>query len=67
MIMEEAERHSEIRITLDTADDYAVITEIFEGLYPKNPRFGFDDVVAFCQQNPELLQLNRHIVQKTAR
>jgi spore coat polysaccharide biosynthesis protein SpsF len=67
LIMEEAEKHSDIRVTLDTADDYALISAIFEELYPQNPAFTFSDVVAFCRRKPELLELNKHIAQKRAR
>ncbi len=67
VIMEEAEKNADIRLTLDTADDYAVISAVFEALYPKNPAFSFSDIVEFCRLQPELLELNRHIVQKRAR
>jgi spore coat polysaccharide biosynthesis protein SpsF len=67
VIMEEAERHSDIRITLDTAEDYALISAIFEALYPTNPIFTFADVVEFCRRHPELLSLNQNIVQRRAR
>ncbi len=67
LVMEEAEKHSDIRITLDTADDFALISAIFEALYPVNPAFSFADVAALCRRQPELLKLNEHIVQKRAR
>ena len=65
--MEEAEKHNDIRVTLDTAEDYALIEAIFEALLPTNPTFTFRDVVDLCRRQPELLELNRHIVQKRAR
>jgi spore coat polysaccharide biosynthesis protein SpsF len=67
VIMEEAEKHNDIRVTLDTAEDYALIEAIFEALLPTNPGFTFRDVVELCRRRPELLELNRHIVQKRAR
>jgi spore coat polysaccharide biosynthesis protein SpsF len=67
VILEEAEKHTDIRITLDTAEDYALIEAIFEALQPVNPAFTFRDVVELCRRRPELLELNRHIVQKRAR
>lgn len=67
LAMEEAEKHSDIRITLDTADDFALISAIFEALYPVSPAFTFADVAALCRQQPDLLKLNEHIMQKRAR
>lgn len=67
VVMEEAERHSEIRVTLDTADDFALIGAIFETLYPANPAFNFSDVIALSRQQPGLFEINRHVVQKRAR
>jgi spore coat polysaccharide biosynthesis protein SpsF len=67
VIMEEAEKHNDIRVTLDTAEDYALIEALFEALLPTNPTFTFRDVVELCRRRPELLELNRHIVQKRAR
>ncbi|HEY3902199.1 MAG TPA: glycosyltransferase family protein [Chthoniobacter sp.] len=67
VIMEEAEKHNDIRVTLDTAEDYALIEALFEVLLPINPTFTFHDVVELCRRRPELLELNRHIVQKRAR
>lgn len=67
LVMEEAEKHSDIRVTLDTADDYALISAIFEELYPQNPAFSFADIAALCRRKPELLEINKHIAQKKAR
>lgn len=67
LVMEEAEKYSDIRITLDTADDFAVISAIVEALYPANSAFTFADVAALCRRQPELLTLNEHILQKSAR
>jgi len=67
VIMDEAERHSDIRITLDTADDYALINAIYEELYPQDPAFSFRDIVELVRNRPELLEMNRHSVHKSAR
>lgn len=49
---------SALRWTVDTADDFALITSVFEALYPKNPAFGTDEVLAYLNSNPELSKLN---------
>lgn len=38
---------SNIRITLDTIEDYEFITKIYEGLFDKYPHFTTDDIIAF--------------------
>lgn len=67
VVMEEAEQHSDIRVTLDTADDFAVIEAVYEALYTEKPAFNFHDIIALSERRPELFQLNQHIVQKRAR
>ena len=54
----------DIRITLDTAEDYELIKRIFEALYKKNKIFLAKDIVKYLRDNPELLKINRHVRQK---
>jgi len=58
---------SEIRLTVDTAEDLELVRAIYEGLYEKNPTFNLVDVLDFLNSRPELLELNRHIEQKPSR
>lgn len=50
--------HSEQRWTLDQSEDYEVIKDIFENLYPNNPDFNYVDILSFIEQKPYLVQLN---------
>lgn len=61
------ERWHDFRLTVDTPEDYALIKAIFEGLYPANPNFSMQDVLAFLDQHPELSGINAHIQQKPVR
>lgn len=54
----------DLRLTLDTPEDLALIRSIYESLYPVNPEFTLTDVLCLLDQCPELLELNRHIPQK---
>ncbi len=54
----------ELRLTLDTPQDYKLIRTLFEMLYLKNPNFNFEAICEFLDSNPELLKINQHIVQK---
>jgi spore coat polysaccharide biosynthesis protein SpsF len=60
-------RHPEYRLTLDTSDDYELIKNVFNHLYPQKPDFTLYDIVRYLELNPELSQMNKHIVQKKAR
>jgi len=54
----------DLRITLDEKADYLLIKNVFEELYSKNKNFSAVDVVRYLKNNPELLEINRHIRQK---
>jgi len=56
-----------LRLTVDTEEDYELVRTIFEELYPANPAFGLDDILALLAARPELADLNRHVEQKPAR
>lgn len=60
----QANDSNEIRITVDTEEDFQVIKNIFEALYPKKPRFILKDILTILQENPSWLQINKEIIQK---
>jgi spore coat polysaccharide biosynthesis protein SpsF len=60
-------RHAELRLTVDTPEDFALIGAIYEALYPGKPAFGLGDILALLDQRPELARLNQHIQQKQVR
>ncbi len=53
-----------LRLTLDTQQDYLLLSAIYDELYPKNPDFSAQDVVDFLKQHPALVALNSDIEQK---
>lgn len=55
---------SKHRWTVDTEEDFQLISRIIESLYPKNPQFGMRDVLKLLQQHPDWVALNAHIKQK---
>ena len=57
----------DVRLTVDTMEDLALIERIFERLYPVKPAFDTRDVIALLDREPELLEVNAHVVQKSAR
>ena len=44
----------DIRITLDTEEDYALLCAVFEFLYPKNHFFGVKDIISLFTEKPWL-------------
>ncbi len=54
----------DLRLTLDTKEDYEVISNVFEALYPKNSDFTALDVIQYLREHPEVAQINSTVVQK---
>ena len=46
------------RWTIDYEEDYHFIRAVYDALYPANPRFGLDDILAFVAANPDVAALN---------
>lgn len=53
------------RWTVDTADDFKLISEIFNLLYPAKHIFLLNDILELFSLKPELIKINKHIKQKT--
>ena len=66
-VVSERPETAELRLTVDTSDDYELIRAIFEALHPRDPAFGLDAILALLAERPELAALNRHVEQKPAR
>lgn len=56
--------YSSYRLTVDTREDFELISQVLTKLYPKNPHFTFDDVINIMIENPGLKKINEHIEQK---
>lgn len=56
--------YSKYRWTVDTEDDFRLITEIYHHLYQGKHDFYLSDIVKLLEQYPELAQINAHIEQK---
>ncbi len=52
------ENYSGLRWTVDTEDDFTFVTQVYEALYPGNPRFTMEDILQLLQQRPELAAIN---------
>lgn len=56
---------SRYRLTVDTPEDFRLIKLILEELYPKNPGFTLQDVVALLERHPDWVKINAHVPQKS--
>jgi spore coat polysaccharide biosynthesis protein SpsF len=56
--------YSQMRWTMDNAEDYDLIRNIYESLYPENPGFIMKDVLELMEKEPALFSRNQHFVGK---
>lgn len=56
--------YSKHRWTLDTPEDYQLLSLLIEHLYPQNPNYEWEDAIALIERHPEWAQINAHIEQK---
>jgi spore coat polysaccharide biosynthesis protein SpsF len=58
---------ADLRLTVDTVEDFELIREIYEELYPGNPNFTLTDVLDLLRRRSELAAINGHVKQKAVR
>ena len=56
--------YSNYRWTLDTEEDYKLISIIYNHLYNEDKLFSFNDVLKFINENHHLIKINEHVQQK---
>jgi len=52
------------RWTVDTPQDFELVSRILAALYQRQPDFGIADVLALLEQHPEWVKINAHVEQK---
>lgn len=52
------------RWTVDTADDLRLVSLFLEELYPQNPDFSLEELLACAKRHPEWSDINAHVQQK---
>lgn len=58
------ENNSLYRLTVDTREDFELISIILSNLYPENHHFSLQDVLQLMKNCPELIHINKHVEQK---
>lgn len=56
--------HSHFRWTVDTPEDFQLISKLISTLYPQKPLFTFEDLLHLLQRHPEWQHINSQIQQK---
>ena len=56
--------NSNLRVTLDTPQDYALLCSVFDFLYEKNHFFTLNDILDLFNKKPWLKTINEDIIQK---
>jgi spore coat polysaccharide biosynthesis protein SpsF len=64
--VEEDFKHPEYRFTVDYPEDLELIREIYTKLQRNNGYFPLKDIINLIAKNPELLEINKHCVQRRA-
>ena len=52
---------SKYRLTVDYPEDFEVVSSVLTELYPQNPQFTIEDVIAFLEAHPDILAKNAHL------
>lgn len=60
----EIKKYVGARITLDTSEDYTLLCEIFDELYPRQPYFKAHEIIGLFKKKPWILLINQHVGQK---
>jgi spore coat polysaccharide biosynthesis protein SpsF len=58
--------HSDLRWTVDTPADLALVRAVYADLYPADPAFGYAEALRHALAHPHVHALNAHVAQKPA-
>jgi spore coat polysaccharide biosynthesis protein SpsF len=59
-----ANHRPDIRLCLDTNEDYHLISTVYNELAPHKQEFSLVDIIELFLKNPQLLEINKHIIPK---
>jgi len=60
-------RWPELRLTVDTPEDFELVTQIFAALYEPGRVFPLSAIVDLCRRRPDLVAINASVQQKNGR
>lgn len=56
-----------LRLTVDTPEDFELVSRIFDALYVEGKVFSLKEIVQLCDNHPELVRINARVAQKPAK
>jgi spore coat polysaccharide biosynthesis protein SpsF len=62
--LEYASDHSNHRWTVDTVQDFALVSRVLERLYPEHPNFTLEDCLELLGEHPDWVRINAGVQQK---
>ncbi len=62
--VKQSSKESNDRWTVDTSEDFELVSKLLIALYPKNPHFRMEDVLTLLEKHPQWRLINAHIQQK---
>jgi len=57
-------RNPDIRLTLDTFEDYIFLCVLYDQLFPQNEFFNLDEIFSLYSSKPWIFEINKQVVQK---
>lgn len=54
--------YSDLRWTVDEPADFEFVKQVYETLYPENPNFRLNDILALLERRPDLVKINSHLI-----
>jgi spore coat polysaccharide biosynthesis protein SpsF len=67
MSIKGTEDQSAHRWTVDTEDDFELVSKIYEALYAENPFFEYRDILSCLDDHPDWVAINCNVQQKSDR
>lgn len=56
------QRHPDLRLVVDYQEDFDLLEIIYNELYDINPEFSYDDILDLLERRPELIKINRDVI-----
>jgi len=67
MDVDESDHWPELRLTVDTPEDFALVTKIFDELYEPGKVFPLSAIIDLCRRRPDLVAINATVQQRPSR
>lgn len=64
VVVDKSITRQDIRLTVDEAEDYEVMQQLFEAFSPHIATFNVKDILLFFDKNPDVARINARIMQK---